>query len=85
MIVPFLTASLAGSVYERRNTKGRGWESIGICLLSSVLFAVLPVMAGVLYEERWIALWAVLLIILAGSLSISIQRWKAEMEEPAWN
>ncbi len=85
MMVPFLTASLLGSLYERRYRSDNGWGSIIICLLSSVFFAAAPYYLGSLYEERLIVIWVVAFILLVLSLSASMRRWICEMEEPLWS
>ena len=85
MMVPYLTASLAGSVYERRHRSDNGWGSIAICILTSALFAAAPLALSSLYEERMTIIWAAAFILLVCSLAVSMHRWMSEMEEPAWS
>lgn len=85
MMVPYLTASLLGSLYERRRRSDNGRGSIIISLLSSAFFAVTPYCLDILYDERLMFIWVVAFILLALSLSASMSRWICEMEEPVWN
>lgn len=85
MMVPYLTASLLGSVYERKHRPDNGWGSILICLLSSAFFAAAPYCMSSLYEERFTVVWLAAFILLIVSLGSSVRRWFLEMEEPAWS
>ena len=87
MMVPFLAASLAGSVYERKRRPDNDWGSIVICLLSSVFFAAAPYLYSSLSEKRLTIVWAAAFILIACSLGAGIRRWSNEMktEEPVWN
>ena len=85
MMVPYLAASLTGSIFEKKNRSDNGWESIIICFLSSGLFAAAPYCLSSLYEERFTIIWTVVLILLILSLVICVHRWICELEEPVWN
>ena len=85
MMVPYLAASLSGSVYERKNRSHSGWGSIIICFLSSGLFAAAPCCLSNLYEERFTVIWTVAFILLVFSLVVSMRRWICELEEAVWN
>ncbi len=85
MMVPYLSASLFGSVYERKHRTDNGWGSIVICLLSSVFFAAAPYCMSRLYEERFAVAWMAAFVLLIIGLGSSVRRWFLEMEEPAWN
>lgn len=85
MMVPYLTASLLGSLYERRHRLDKGRGSIIICLLSSLLFAAAPYCLGSLYEENHMVIWLAAFILLVLGLSFSMRRWICEMEEPLWS
>ena len=85
MMVPYLAASLSGSVYERKNRSHSGWGSIIICIMSSGLFAAAPYFLSSLYEERFTVIWIVAFILLIFSLFVSVRRWICELEEPVWN
>ena len=85
MMVPFLCASLFGSLYERKQRADHGWGSIVICIFSSAFFAAAPFVYSRLYEERLTVIWAVAFVLLVCSLVISMRRWIHEMEEPVWN
>ena len=85
MMVPYLTASLLGSLYERRHRLDNGLGSIIICLLSSLFFAVAPYFLSSLYGEGLMVIWVVAFILLVLSLSSSMYRWICEMEEPVWS
>ena len=85
MMVPYLAASLSGSVYERKNRSDNGWGSIMICFVSSGLFAAAPYCLSSLYEERFTVIWTVAFILLIFSLFVSVRRWICELEEPVWN
>ncbi len=85
MMVPYLVASLSGSVYERKNRADNGWGSIIICFLSSGFFAAAPYCLSTLYEERFTVIWTVAFILLILSLFVSVRRWIYELEEPVWN
>ncbi len=85
MMVPYLSASLSGSVYERKNRSDNGWGSIIICFLLSGFFAAVPYCLSTLYEERFTVIWTVVFILLILSLVVSVHRWICELEEPVWN
>ena len=85
MMVPYLTASWLGSVYERMHRTNRGWGSILICLMSSAFFAAAPAFLSQLYEERLTALWAAAFILMTCGLGVNIREWVHSMEEPVWN
>lgn len=85
MMVPYLAASLAGSVYERKNRADHDWGVIAICILTSALFAAAPVFYSRLYEERLTVVWAAAFIVLIGSLAAGMAGWARELEEPAWS
>ena len=85
MMVPYLAASLLGSVYERKNRSDNSWGSIIICFLSSGLFAAAPYCLSSLYEERFTVIWTVAAILLVFSLVVSMRRWSCELEEAVWN
>ncbi len=85
MMVPYLTASLLGSLYERRNRADQGWGSVLICILSSAFFASVPVFFDQLYEERMIVFWASVFILMTCALAVSIWKSPDEKEEPVWN
>ena len=82
MMVPYLAASLLGSVYERKNRSDNSWGSMIICFLSSGLFAAAPYCLSSLYEERFTVIWFILLVF---SLVVSMRRWICELEEAVWN
>ena len=85
MMVPYLTASWLGSVYERMHRMDQGLGSTMICILSSAFFAVAPVYFSQLYEERLSVFWAVALVLMAGSLAGNLREWIRNMEDPVWN
>ncbi len=85
MMVPYLAASLSGSVYERKTRSDNSWGSIIICFLSSGFFAAAPYFLSSLYEERFTVIWIVAFILLIFSLFVSVRRWICELEEPVWN
>ena len=85
MMVPYLAASLLGSVYERKNRSDNNWGSIIICFLSSGLFVAAPYYLSSLYEERFTVIWTVAFILLVFSLVVSMRRWICELEEAVWN
>ena len=85
MMVPYLAASLLGSVYERKNRSDNSWGSMIICFLSSGLFAAAPCCLSSLYEERFTVIWTVAFILLVFSLVVSMRRWICELEEAVWN
>ena len=85
MIVPYLTAALLGSVYERRHRTDQGWGSVLICILSSVFFASASLFFNLLYEERLIVLWAAVFIVTICGLTVCIWKSKSEREEPVWS
>ena len=85
MMVPYLSASLLGSLYERKHRTDNGWGSIVICLLPSAFFAAAPYCLSSLYEERFTVVWVVAFVLLIISLGSSVRRWITKMEEPAWS
>ena len=85
MMVPYLAASLSGSVYERKNRSDNSWGSIIICFMSSGLFAAAPYCLSRLYEERFTVIWTMAFILLVFSLVVSMRRWICELEEAVWN
>ena len=85
MMVPYLTAALLGSAYERRHRTDQGWGSIMICILSSVVFASVPLFFRQLYEERLIVLWAAVFILMICGLTVCIWKSISGREEPAWS
>lgn len=85
MMVPYLTASLLGSAYERRHRGDRGWGSVLICILSSVFFAFVSHFFHALYGDRLVLFWASALIFMICDLAVCIRRNISEKEEPAWN
>ena len=85
MMVPYLAASLLGSVYERKNRSDNSWGSMIICFLSSGLFAAAPYCLSSLYEERYTVIWTVAFILIVFSLVVSMRRWICELEEAVWN
>lgn len=85
MMVPFLTASFLGSLYERKKRRDGGLGSLAICILSSVAFAAAPLFSGCLYEERLTIIWTIGFIFLAVGFTGSMRGYIREMEEPVWN
>ena len=85
MMVPYLTASWLGSVYERMHRMDQGLGSTMICLLSSGFFAAAPVFFSQLYEERLIVVWAAVFVLTVCSLAGNLREWTRNMEEPVWN
>ena len=85
MMVPYLTAALLGSVYERRHREDKGWGSAIICALSSLFFASASQFFNLLYADRMIVLWAAALIILICGLTVCIWESISEKEMSAWN
>lgn len=85
MMVPYLTASWLGSVYERMHRTDQGLGSTMICFLSSAFFAVAPIFFSQLYEERLTVLWAAVFVLMACSLARNLREWIHNMEEPVWN
>ena len=85
MVVPYLTASWLGSVYERKQRTDHGWGSVLICILSSAAFTAAPVFFERLYDERLTVIWAAVFILMAWNLMKSIREWIYGMEEPVWN
>ena len=85
MMVPYLTASLLGSVYERSHRAVQGWGSVLICILSSVFFATASSFFNTLYEENLIVLWAAVFIFLSCGLTVCIRKSITEREEPLWS
>lgn len=85
MMVPYLSATLLGSLYERKNRSDNARGSIIICILSSAFFAVAPYCLSVLYEERFTIVWTVTFVLLVVSIGVSVRRWIWEMEGPVWS
>ena len=85
MMVPYLTASLLGSLYERRYRGDPGWGSVLICILSSIFFATVSHFFNPLYEDRLVLFWALTLILMVCGLTVCIRRNISERGEPAWN
>ncbi len=85
MMVPYLTASLLGSVYERSHRSDQGWGSVLICILSSGFFATASTFFNSLYEENLIVLWAAVFIFLSCGLTVCIRKSITEREEPLWS
>ena len=85
MIVPYLTAALLGSAYERRHRTDHGWGSVLICIMSSAVFASAPFFFQQLYEERLVVLWAAVFILMICGLTVCIWKSISEREEPVWN
>ena len=85
MMVPYLTASLLGSVYERRYRGDPGWGSVLICILSSAVFAFVSHFFNPLYEDRLTVLWAAALITMIGGLTVCVRESISERKEPLWN
>lgn len=85
MMVPYLTASFLGSLYERKYRTNKGWESALICILASAFFASVSHFSDLFYEERLIVFWAAALIIMICGLTVCIWKSMSEREEPAWN
>ena len=85
MMVPYLTASLLGSLYERKYRNDKGWGSVAICILSSAIFASVPLLFSQLYEERLILIWAAALAAVTCGLAVLLCKNVSERREPAWN
>lgn len=85
MMVPYLTASFLGSVYERKMRTDAGFGSLAVCILSSAVFAAAPFVFRQLYEESLTAAWAAAFLLLTVSLGVSVRDHMHEMEEPVWN
>lgn len=85
MMVPYLTASLLGSLFERRYRGDPGWGSVLICILSSIFFTVVSHFFNLLYEDRLVLFWASALVLMICGLTVCIRRNISEREEPAWN
>ena len=85
MMVPYLSACLLGSLYERKHRADNGWGSIAICILSSAFFAAAPFVYSRLYEERLTILWAAAFALLVCGLAGSMRKWACGMEGPVWN
>lgn len=85
MMVPYLTASWLGALYERTHRTDHGRGSIMICMLSSAFFAAAPALFGQLYEERLTVLWAAAFILIVCVLAVNLRVWTRNMEEPVWN
>lgn len=85
MMVPYLTASFLGSLYERKNRRDAGLGSLVICMLSSAVYAATPHFFSYLYEKSFTILWAAAFILLAGSFAFSMREYIHEMEDLVWN
>ena len=85
MMVPYLTASWLGSIYERMHRTDPGSGSAMICLLSSAFFAAAPAFFNRLYEEKMMGLWIAVFILTAFCLAGNLRKWTRDMEEPVWN
>jgi len=85
MMVPYLTASWLGSVYERMHRMDQGLGSTMICILSSAFFAAAPALLSQLYEERMTAFWGAALVLTVCSLAGNLREWMQNTEEPVWN
>ena len=85
MMVPYLSASLSGSVYERKHRSDNAWGSIIICILSSAFFAAAPYCLSILYEERLTFIWTAAFVLIVLSLGVSVRRWICEMEGQVWS
>lgn len=85
MMVPYLTASLLGSIYERKRRTGAGYGSLLICLLSSALFAAVPHFYRQMYGESLTVIWAAAFFLTACGLAVSVREYLHEMEGPVWN
>lgn len=85
MMVPYLTASFLGSLYERKNRRDAGVGSLVICILSSAVYAAAPRFFSYLYEKSFTILWAAAFILLAGSFAFSMREYIHEMEDMVWN
>ncbi len=85
MMVPYLTASWLGSVYERMHRMDQGLGSTMICILSSAFFVAAPAFFSWLYEERLTVFWIAALVLITCSLAGNLREWTRNMEEPVWN
>ncbi len=85
MMVPYLTASWLGLIYERLHRMDQGTGSTLICILSSAFFGIAPVFFSQLYEERLTAFWAVAFMLTVCGLTGNLRDWVRYMEEPIWN
>ncbi|MBQ6364082.1 MAG: hypothetical protein IJI62_08760 [Lachnospiraceae bacterium] len=85
MMVPYLTASWLGSVYERMHRADQGLGSTMICILSSAFFAAVPAFFSWLFEERLTVFWTAALVLITCSLAGNLRKWTRNMEEPVWN
>ena len=85
MMVPYLTASWLGSVYEKMHRMDQGLGRTMICVLSSAFFAVAPALFSQLYEERMTVFWAAAFILTACSMAGNLREWIRNTEEPVWN
>lgn len=85
MMVPYLTASLLGSVYERKHRTDQGWGSVLICILSSAFFMSVPFFFNELYEEPLTFFWAAAFMLGICGLTVCIRKSISEREEPVWN
>ena len=85
MMVPYLTASWLGAVYERMHRMDHGAGSILICILSSAFFAAAPAFFSQLYEERLTVFWAAAFVLITCSLAGNLREWIRNLEEPVWN
>ena len=85
MMVPYMTAALLGSVYERKHRRLQGWGSVLICILSSVFFASVPLFFNQLYEKRLMFLWTAAFILMICGLTVCTWKDISEKEVPLWN
>lgn len=85
MMVPYLTASWLGLLYERMHRMDQGAGSTLICILSSAFFGIAPAFFSRLYEEQLTAFWAAAFIVTVCGLAGNLRAWAGNMEEPIWN
>ena len=85
MMVPYLTASYLGSVYERLHRTEQGLGSMLICILTSAFFAAAPAFFSLLYGESLTVFWAAAFVLITCSLAGNLRVWIRNMEEPVWN
>lgn len=85
IMVPYLTASWLGLLYERMHRMDQGTGSTLICILSSAFFGIAPAFFSRLYEEPLTAFWAAAFIVTVCGLAGNLREWAGNMEEPIWN
>lgn len=85
MMVPYLSASFLGSLYERRHRTDSGWGSVMICAALSAAFAAAPAVCRGLYDGRYTVYWLLLFAVLLCSAAASMRKWIIQTEEPAWS